>query len=141
MTYDNDSKQIKPVKNHKVLGWTMNNRLTMDLHLSNTIKAANLKLTEIKPYFKYMSLKNKARVVNAQAMSLFKYGISQYLGANVDVKNRLTTSMMNIWRITRGYIPHRMSNEDVLEDLKQEHPSQIILKESTKLIHKVIKTE
>ena len=98
----------------------------MDLHLSNTVRAANLKLSELKPFFKYMSVRSRTLAVNAHVMSIYRYGISQYLGANVDLRQRLVTSMMNIWRMTRGYIPYRNSNESVLFELKQEATLQVI---------------
>ena len=42
--------------------------------------------------------------------------------------------------MTRGYKPYRNSNENVLSDLKQDAPMQVILKDSVKLLYKIIKT-
>merc|ERR1711954_456899 len=39
----NETESVKPVVQHRVLGWIVNQRLSMDDQLAKTIKAANLK--------------------------------------------------------------------------------------------------
>ena len=75
--------------------------------------------------------------MNAHVMSLFTYGIEQYLGEVGNVKNRLHSSLMNIFRKVRGFCRGRESNMNVCTDLGVEEPLQIILKHSVKFIHKV----
>ena len=48
----NGGEVIKPVRQHKILGWTINNHLTMDTHLSNTIRTANMKLHNMRSLLK-----------------------------------------------------------------------------------------
>ena len=91
-------------------------------------------------YKKYMSMKTRSKVMNANVLSLFKYGIEQYLGETEVVKQRLHTSIMEIFRRVRGFIRNRESNHCIAEDLGVELPNQMLLKHSVKFIHKAAYT-
>ena len=71
-------------------------------------------------------------------MSIFRYGIAQYSGETAEVRHRLAVSIMNSMRSVRGFIRGRMSNEDVLADLNQVEPEQLVLRETVKFIHGVV---
>ena len=67
---------VKPVKSHKVLGWLINKRLSMDSQLGASIRAAGLKMKTIMEFTKYMNIQQKAKVFKAHVMSIYSYGIS-----------------------------------------------------------------
>ena len=86
---------VKPVKSHKVLGWLINKRLSMDSQLGASIRAAGLKMKTIMEFTKYMNIQQKAKVFKAHVMSIYSYGISQYAGETEALKQRLHVSIMN----------------------------------------------
>ena len=85
-----------------------------------------------------MTHEQKQKVVSCHIMSVYRYGIAQYLGETVEVKNRLIVAMMNSMRSLRGYRRGQMSNEKVLTNLGQNEPEQQILRESVKFIHGIM---
>ena len=136
----NDEEVITPVNQHKILGWNINNRLSMDQHINKTIQAATLKMNEICKYTKYMSLKTRTKVFKAHVLSLFQYGIEQYCGEVGSIKQKLHTAIMSASRRIRGFRYQRETNASVLEDLNMEEPNQIVLKATLRYIHKVVFT-
>ena len=105
-----------------------------------TISAANLKLKSILKYKRCISLKTRSKVMNAHILSLFNYGMEQYLGEVEKLKQRLHSSMMQVFRKVRGFSRYREANNQVVEDLGVELPIQLLLKNSVKFIHKVAYT-
>ena len=85
-----------------------------------------------------MTHEQRQKVVNCHVMSVYRYGITQYLGETVEVKNKLMVSIMNSMRSLRGYKRGQMSNEKVLNDLGQTDPEQQLLRESVKFIHGIM---
>ena len=93
----NETEEMKLVAQHIVLGWTINKRLSMDTHLSKTILAANLKMHQMMKMRKYMNLRTKIIILKAHVLSIFCYGIEQYIGESTSVK----ASLMEIFIKTR----------------------------------------
>ena len=135
-----EDEVITPVNQHKVLGWILNTRLSMDSQIRNTISSVNLKLHKIMKMKKYMNLNTKRKILNAHLLSLYQYGIEQYVGETEAIKQKLHSSMMTTFRKIRGFVRYREANVSVLNHLKLVEPAQLILRATVKFIHKVVYT-
>ena len=85
-----------------------------------------------------MSNGQRNKVIGANIMSIYRYGIAQYTGETQKVRNRVRVSIMNSLRSIRGFKRGHNSNEEVLDDLGQDDPDQLILREAVKFIHGII---
>ena len=100
----------------------MNSRMTPDSYLHLTIQMAHMKLSQMKQFLKYMTIESRQKVLKANILSIFQYGMAQYIGENDWIKKKFHTSVMKICRTVRGFKKNRESNEEVLKDLNLETP-------------------
>merc|ERR1711954_465544 len=65
-----DNKILKAQNSMKILGLTLNARGEMDTHLSKIKSRIGMEYHKIKPYLKWMNLKDRKTIVNSKMRSI-----------------------------------------------------------------------
>ena len=126
----------------KILGWwvTPDNKMT---HHLNKIRGPIYKiLSEMKPYLKLMTLKERKELIYSKALGIAKYGLSLYAGQTEEIKDKLTTIFMRGNRAAYGSpLPFDTKNEWICRKISVKTPRQMIVEASAKVMHSVINTQ
>ena len=90
------NETIEDDKTMRILGYLKNSRDSYDSHLGLVSALVSKRLTELSPFLKHMTLKNRKEILYSKVASLLNYGIELYLRQTAWTIQKLTTIMMKI---------------------------------------------
>lgn len=96
---DTQGNRVFAGNSMKVLGFTMNSRMSMDNHLSRMKSKMGIEYTKLKPLMSFMSLKDRKVIVNAKLRSILNYGLPIYMGESQQVRHKLEAAYMMVNKI------------------------------------------
>merc|ERR1711954_333079 len=94
LTLELGDDTVKSSLSIKILGWWITPDNKLNHHISKIKGPIYRTLAEIKPYLKFMNLKQRREVIYSKALSILNYELALYAGQNKEIKDRMTSIMM-----------------------------------------------
>ena len=81
-----EDEDVKREKSIRILGWEINERLSMDVHLQQSIGKVKCMMSRMSELKQYMNDKQRLQFANAYMMSVLRYGAQFLAGKKVTVR-------------------------------------------------------
>ena len=125
----------------KILGFIRNTRDNHEAHLGMVSSIVSNKLTELRPYLKFMNMKSRRETLYSKVASIITHGLELYAGATQWTLQKVTALMMRCNRAIymRDYM--LISNTRICNAISVDPPLMMCRKASVKLIQKILRSE
>ena len=138
LRYEDEKEVVIPKAQIRILGWIMNQRMSMNSNATIAISEVSRMLHNLRNLKHLMSEKTRLIIANSFMKSKLSYGLPLYVGANQNIKNKIKTCMMRVGRWVKGNSQFMIPNTKICKSIKWSTPNQMILQENMISIHKML---